>query len=66
MEYWIMLATMVFMMWLFYAVVKAITKSATNVPTWKGVIVSSLLGVLPFYLFMCWLGVWGEAKQNSL
>lgn len=37
---------------------------ATNIPTWKGIIISSLIGMLAFYLFMCWMGWMGEKRDN--
>ena len=66
MEFWLMIVAMIFIMWLLGTIIKAIINNATNTPTWKGVIISALLGALPFYLFMCWLGVWGEEKQDRL
>ena len=64
MEFWIMILSTVFIIWLFVKIIKAIIKSATNVPTWQGIIISALLGALPFYLFMCWIGVWGDERNQ--
>ena len=55
---------MVFVLWLILAIIKAIIHSATNVPSWSGVIISALLGMLPFYLFMCWMGWMGDERNN--
>lgn len=44
-------------------IIKAIINSATNMPTWQGIIISALLGMLPFYLIMCWLGWMGESRE---
>ena len=60
-----MIAAMLFMMWLGWLLIRAIINKATNTPTWRGVIISAVLGVLPFYLFMCWIGVWGNERDNS-
>jgi hypothetical protein len=37
--------------------------SDRNRPTWKGAIISFVIGLLPFYLLFCLLGVMGEKKQ---
>ena len=44
-------------------VIKALINSATNNPTWQGIIVSALLGLLPFYLFFCWMGWMGKERD---
>ena len=36
-----------------------------NIPTWKGIIISAMMGCLPFYLFLCYLGYMGEEKDAS-
>ena len=43
--------------------IKAIIRSATNVPTWEGIIISAILGMLPFYLFLCFFGIMGESRN---
>ena len=45
--------------------IKAIIRSATNVPTGEGIIISAILGMLPFYLFLCFLGIMGEVRNKS-
>lgn len=55
---------MVFMIWFSWFVIKTIINRATNVPTWKGVIISAMFGMLPFYLLMCWIGVWGNEREK--
>lgn len=45
-------------------IIKAIINGATNRPTWQGIIISALLGMLPFYLVMCWFGWMGESRDN--
>lgn len=44
--------------------IKAIIRSATHIPTWTGIIISAILGMLPFYLFLCFFGIMGE-KRNE-
>ena len=46
-------------------IVKLIINSATNVPTWKGIVISALLGVFGFYLFLCWMGWMGEERDDT-
>lgn len=40
-----------------------IAKGPKNKPTWTGVIISLLLGLLIIYLILCWIGILGE-KRN--
>lgn len=42
----------------------ALSSIAQNAPTWKGVIISAILGLLPLYLILCFFGVMGEEKQK--
>jgi hypothetical protein len=62
MTFWIMLAFTVFFVMLIYKVIKAIIQGGNNVPTWRGIIISAMLGVLPLYLFLCWIGKMGETR----
>lgn len=43
--------------------IKLIIRSATNMPTWQGIIISAILGMLPFYLFLCFFGLMGEERN---
>ena len=45
--------------------IKWIIKSAANTPSWTGIIISSILGCLPFYLVLCFFGIMGEERDNS-
>ena len=36
-----------------------------NHPTWKGIIISALLAMLPFYLFCCMMGWMGEESKKK-
>ena len=46
-------------------IIKCIINSATNNPTLLGIIVSCLIGMLPFYLFLCWIGWMGEERHRE-
>ena len=49
---------------LLFALVLIVTAvSDRNRPTWKGAIISFVIGLLPFYLLLCLLGVMGKKKQ---
>ena len=48
---------------LFALVLIVMAVSDRNRPTWKGAIISFVIGLLPFYLFLCLLGVMGEKRQ---
>jgi len=48
-----------------YLIVKIIMAGIPNTPTWKGIIISALLGMLPLYLVLCFFGVMGEDKIDS-
>lgn len=43
---------------------QAIVKGAKNNPTWKGVIISLILGLLPLYLILCFFGIMGEERNR--
>ena len=43
--------------------VKILLKHTANIPTWKGIIISSIIGLLPLYLVLCFFGKMGE-KEN--
>lgn len=51
----------VFLIWL----IKSIINSAENNPTWHGIIFSAMMGLLPLYLFFCWMGWMGEERSNE-
>lgn len=44
-------------------IIEAIIKGAINKPTWKGIIISAILGVLPIYLVLCWFGYMGDDRE---
>lgn len=56
----ILVGIIAFLIW----IIKVIINSATNIPSWKGIIISALLGMLPFYLFLCWLGWMGDERNR--
>jgi hypothetical protein len=35
-----------------------------NTPTWKGIIISAILGMLPLYLVLCFFGIMGEENDD--
>lgn len=37
-----------------------------NKPTPKGIIISAFFGMLPLYLFCCWIGWFGEKENKRL
>lgn len=41
-----------------------IAKGSKNNPTWKGVIISLILGLLPLYLILCFFGIMGEERNR--
>jgi len=46
-------------------VIVAIFCSWKNFPTLTGIIISSIMGCLPFYLILCYFGFMGEEKEND-
>ena len=44
--------------------IKAIIRSTAHVPTWTGIIISAVLGMLPFYLILCFFGIMGEPRNE--
>ncbi len=57
-----MLAFTVLFAMLICKVIKAIIQGGNNVPTWRGIIISAMLGVPPLYLFLCWIGKMGDTR----
>lgn len=46
---------------LFYLALKLLKKA--NTPTWKGIIISAIVGLLPLYLVLCVFGIMGREKE---
>ena len=46
-------------------IVKLIMNAPMNQPTWKGIIISALLGVLVFYLILCFFGFMGKEEDDD-
>ena len=44
-------------------IVKATGRPIFNKPTWKGDIISALVGLLPFYLLLCLFGFMGKERE---
>jgi hypothetical protein len=36
-----------------------------NTPTWKGIIISAILGMLPLYLVLCFFGIMGDDGDDE-
>jgi len=43
----------------------AVFNANHNYPTWKGIIISSIFGMLPLYLILCFIGWMGHEKQQE-
>ena len=43
--------------------IKVLIKNAAHVPTWGGIIISAILGMLPLYLILCFFGIMGEPRN---
>jgi hypothetical protein len=46
-------------------VILAISKGGRNYPTWTGIIVSAILGLLAIYLVLCFFGLMGEERNSN-
>ena len=44
-------------------IVKATGRPIMNKPTWKGGIISALVGLLPLYLLLCLFGFMGKERE---
>ncbi len=65
---WIMLI-LIFLV--FFVIIKAVVALANgssdrNRPSWRGIILSSLLGMLPLYLLLVFFGHMGDPPGNRL
>ena len=45
--------------------ISAIFCGTRNTPTWHGIIISAIIGMLPLYLILCFLGIMGRSKVNE-
>ena len=48
-----------------YLLIQIINYPNKNYPTWTGIIISLLIGMLPLYLFLCFFGIMGDKSQNK-
>ena len=55
----------ILMIVLIVGIIKLIAKGPANNPTWKGIIISALFGLLPLYLIFCFLGWMGEERNKD-
>jgi hypothetical protein len=44
----------------------AISHGGENYPTWTGIIISAMIGMLPLYLILCFFGVMGEERNQPI
>lgn len=51
--------------WITILIIRGLINCAKNMPTWKGIILSAIFGVLPFYLIMCFFGWAGEPREDN-
>ncbi len=61
---WSLIIFILLLIGVFIIVIKMLRNAKMNRPTWMGIIISALLGILPFYLVMCFLGIWGEEEDK--
>ncbi len=59
---WIMMLLAIL---LIAGIIKVISKGPAKNPTWKGIIISAIFGLLPIYLIFCFLGWMGEDRQQG-
>jgi len=50
-------------LWLILWVINSMIRNAANTPTWNGIIISAILGILPLYLILCFFGIMGEPRS---
>lgn len=63
---WIILASvLVALVIIGIMVVKATGHAVMNKPTWKGGIISALVGLLPIYLLLCLFGAMGVEREEE-
>ena len=63
---WIIIASiLVAMVIIAIMVIKATRRPIMNKPTWKGGIISFLVGLLPIYLLLCLFGVMGVEREEE-
>lgn len=44
-------------------IIKFLIGCARKIPTWKGIIVSAIFGLLPLYLILCFFGLMGDERN---
>ena len=58
--------TMVLLGGVIYLIGKAFSIGPQKNPTWEGIIISALIGMLPLYLILCYFGYMGDDRNNRL
>ena len=56
---------LVFILIIIALIVVIFRNAKWNHPTWKGIIISAILGMLPLYLFFCLMGWMGEESDKG-
>ena len=41
-------------------------KGDANTPTWTGIIISAIIGLLPLYLVLCFFGIMGDDPKREV
>lgn len=44
-------------------IIKFLIGCARKIPTWKGIIGSTIFGLLPLYLILCFFGLMGDERN---
>ncbi len=48
-----------------FLIIIAVTKGGKNYPTWTGIIISAIFGLLGLYLVLCFFGIMGEERYQD-
>lgn len=46
-----------------FLIFRAVRNGSKNKPTWEGIIISAVIGLLPIYLVLCYFGYMGEKRD---
>ena len=62
---WIIIATVLMALSIgLVMLLKALGRNVMNKPSWVGVVVTALVGLLPFYLLLCLFGFLGKQREE--
>lgn len=65
MELFFLLVLIAIAAFLVIIISKTIKAGIPNTPTWKGIIISAIIGLLPLYLVLCFFGVMGKDETRT-